>query len=224
MARKGYSQAQRIARREEFLDAAVQVFEAGGGVDAVSFRTVAAAVGCSYSAPYGYFSGKDALVTALRARAFRWIEAAMRRAIDTQADPRIQLEALAHAYMQAGMQRPSMYALMFFQQDAEVAQRSLELKTAKHDALHICVDVIAAGQASGVLPATVDALTAAHMFWIGAHGLVSLQVGGQFVMGRSAEALVPVLIQWLNLGLVHHDQAHLDSMPDAHWPATGAAK
>ncbi len=192
--------------REEFLDAAVQVFENDGGIDAVSFRNVAAVAGCSYSAPYRYFSGKEELLTALRARAFRWLEKVIRDAVDPGDDPRLQLEAVARAYIEAGLQRPGMYALMLFQEDSEFAQRSIELKAAKHDALHTCVEVIAAGQARGVLPDTADALTAAHMFWIGAHGLVSLQVGGQFVMGRSVEELAPVLIQWLETGLEHHNQ------------------
>lgn len=210
MARKGYSTAERLAKRDKFLDAATFLFENNGGIDAVSFRNVAAVMGCSYSAPYRYFSGKEELLTALRARAFRWLEKSIRDAIDPDSDPRVQLESVAHAYIQAGMDRPRMYALMLFQEDSEFAQRSIELKAAKHDALHTCVDVIATGQASGVLPDTVDALTAAHMFWIGAHGLVSLEVGGQFVMGRSAKALVPVLIQWLKTGLAHHDQASLE--------------
>lgn len=210
MARKGYSKEERAARREAFVDAAVQVFEDGGGLHAVSLRHVAAAMGCSYSAPYRYFSGKDELISALRARAFRWIEQSMRAAINRDSNPRTQLKTLAHAYMQAGMQRPGMYALMFFRQDSEFSQRSIELQAAKHDALHTCVDVIATGQTAGILPNTVDALTAAHMFWIGAHGLVSLEVGGQFVMGRSAATLVPILIQWLEAGLETHDPASLE--------------
>lgn len=204
MARTGYTAAERQAKREEFLDAAVQVFENDGGIDAVSFRNVAAVVGCSYSAPYRYFSGKEELLTALRTRAFRWLERAIRSVIDPSDDPRLQLEKVARAYVEAGLQRPSMYALMLFQESSEFARRSIELKAAKHDALYACVEVIAAGQVQGVLPATTDALTAAHMFWVGAHGLVSLQVGGQFVMGRSVEQLVPVLIRWLKTGLEHH--------------------
>lgn len=219
MGRKGYSPEERLAKREEFLDAAIQVFENDGGIDAVSFRNVAAVVGCSYSAPYRYFSGKEELLTALRARAFRWIERAIRDAIEPGDDPRAQLETVARAYIQAGIQRPAMYALMLFQEGSEFAQRSLELKAAKHDALYACVEVIAAGQAKGVLPDTTDALTAAHMFWIGAHGLVSLQVGGQFVMGRSVEQLVPMLIQWLKTGLQHHAREEFEEHVAGFGPA-----
>lgn len=210
MARKGYSPAERQAKREAFIDAAAQIFENNGGIDAVSFRNVAAVVGCSYTAPYRYFSGKEELLIALRARAFRCTEEAMRKAIDREADPRLQLESLARAYMESGMRRPAMYALMFFEEDSVFAQRSIELKAAKHDALHVCVEVIAAGQDKAVLPDTTDALTAAHMFWIGAHGLVSLQIGGQFDMGRPVEALVPILTQWLESGLEHHSGTELD--------------
>lgn len=205
MARKGYSNKERQAKREEFLNAAERVFENDGGMAAVSFRSVAAVVGCSYSAPYRYFSSKQELLTALRARAFRWMEKSMRDGIGSNDAPKQQLETLARAYIEAGMRRPSMYALMFFEEDSKFARTSIELKAAKHDALHVCVEVIAAGQASGDLPATADPLTAAHLFWVGAHGLVSLEVGGQFVMGRSVQQLVPILIQWLETGLTYHD-------------------
>lgn len=213
MARTGYSTEERLAKREAFLDAAMQVFETDGGIEAVSFRNVAAIVGCSYSAPYRYFpGGKEELVTALRARAFLYLEKALRNAIDPNDNPRVQVEAVARAYIATGLQRPSMYTLMLFQESSEFARSSIELKAAKHSALHTCVEVIAAGQENGTLPKTTDALTAAHMFWIGAHGLVSLQVGGQFVMGRSVEQLVPMLIQWLETGLENHNTTDFEHL------------
>jgi AcrR family transcriptional regulator len=202
MARTGYSANERAAKRQEILDAAMQVFETQGGISAVSFRSVAAILGCSYSAPYRYFSGKDELIVALRARAYRWMEQALISAVDPLANARTQLEAVAHAYIRAGMDRPTTYALMYFElAGSDLGERSLELKAAKRAALGVCADVITAGQAAGTLPAQVDALTAAHMFWIGAHGLVSLHVGSQFVMGRTTRELIPSLIQWLGAGM-----------------------
>jgi AcrR family transcriptional regulator len=206
MARKGFSEKERRARREEILDAAQSLFEEQGGIEAVSFRNVASVMGCSYTAPYRYFSGKDELLTALRARAFRGIERAMLAVIDLNAPARQQLETLAAAYIEFGMARPNLYALMFFElPNTDIAQRSMELKAAKRDALDVCTRVIAAGQGAGELPGTIDALTASHVFWAGAHGLVSLQVGEQFVMGRSVRQLVPVLVQWLRTGLEQHE-------------------
>lgn len=204
MARKPQSDDARAKKRDDILDSAMAVFERDGGLEALSFRRLATEMALSYSAPYRYFASKDELVNALRARAFRWIEGEMLAAIAGIDDPEAQLEALAEAYIRSGIERPDRYALMFFKlDDTDIARRSIELKSARNDSLDVCTRTIAAAQASGHLPATVDALTAAHLFWIGAHGLVSLQVAGQFVVGRSAAVLVPALIRSLRAGLEH---------------------
>ena len=207
MARIRQSDDVRAKKRDDILDSAMAVFEKHGGLEALSFRRLATEMDLSYSAPYRYFANKDELVNALRARAFRWIEQAMCDAIASIDDPEAQLEALAAAYIRSGIERPDRYALMFFKlDDTDIARRSIELKGARRDALDVCRRVIAAGQASGQLPNRVDALTAAHLFWIGAHGLVSLQVAGQFVMGRELPVLVPTLIRCLRAGLEYFDE------------------
>ena len=208
MPRPKFSDDLRAQKRDQILDAAMAVFEKEGGEDAISFRRLATELGLSYSAPYRYFADKQELVNALRARAFRWIEAEMREAIVGLDEPEQQLEALAAAYIRSGMAHPHRYALMFFALDQlNVARRSIELKAAKRDALDVCTQVIAAGKLRGDFPKTIDPLTAAHLFWIGAHGLVSLQVAGQFVMGRDVKVLVPTLIRALRTSLEHADTA-----------------
>ncbi len=212
MARIGYSKEQEAAKRQDVLDAAMQVFETGGGLEAVSFRSVAAHLGCSYSAPYRYFSGKNELIVALRARAYCWMENVLREAINPADDAPTQLTAVAQAYIRAGLARPTLYALMYFElEGSDLGERSVELKAAKRRALGVCAEVIAAGQARGQLPSQTDALTAAHVFWIGAHGLVSLQVGGQLVMGRTLQQLTPILIRWLGAGL--EQSGRIDDVP-----------
>ncbi len=202
MARKRFSEDVRAQRREDILDSAMAVFEKHGGLEALSFRKLATEMGLSYSAPYRYFRNKEELVNALRARAYRWIESEMRDAIKNLDSPAEQLEVLAMAYIQAALQRPHRYELMFFNLDnTDVARQSLEFRMAKHDALDVCTQVIAAGQAVGELPDNLDPLTAAHLFWIGAHGLVSLELAGQFRMGRDVESLIPIVIQTLRAGM-----------------------
>lgn len=211
MARKRYSDDVRAQRREDILDSAMAVFEKHGGLDALSFRKIASEMGLSYSAPYRYFRNKEELVNALRARAFRWIESEMRQAITPLTNPAEQLEALAHAYIKAALQRPHRYELMFFNLDnTEVARHSIEFRMAKHDALDICTQVISAGQASGDLPQQLDPLTASHLFWIGAHGLVALELAGQFRMGRNVATLTPVVIQTLKAGMQQEIEAAVD--------------
>lgn len=207
MARKKDSETVRRRKRDDILDAAMAVFEKEGGLEALSFRKLAAELSLSYSAPYRYFSSKEELVNALRARAYRWIEGVMLDAIEGIDSPEKQLETLAAAYIRAGIERPDRYALMFFNvDDPNGNRRSLELRAAKHDALDVCTRTIAAAQACGELPTTVDPLTASHLFWITAHGLVSLQVAGQFEMGRSVNALTPTLIHTLRMGMEHYDK------------------
>lgn len=221
MARKPQTDDARAAKRDTILEAAMTVFEQGG-LEALSFRRLATEMDLSYSAPYRYFANKDELVNALRARAFRWIGGAMETAIAGIDDPAVRLETLAFAYIRSGIERPDRYALMFFKlDDTDAARRSLELKVARHDALDVCTRAIAAAQGAGMLSARVDPLTAAHLFWIGAHGLVSLQVAGQFVVGREASALVPALIRSLSAGLEHFDETPADRRDTANEKETG---
>jgi AcrR family transcriptional regulator len=208
MARKKDTESVRRRKRDEILDAAMTVFEKEGGLEALSLRKLAAELSLSYSAPYRYFASKEELVNALRARAYRWIEGVMLGAIEGIESPERRLETLAAAYIRAGIERPERYALMFFNvDDPNGTQRSLELRAAKHDALDVCTRTIAAAQARGEMPTTMDPLTASHLFWTAAHGLVSLQVAGQFEMGRSVNALTPTLIHTLRMGMEHYDNA-----------------
>lgn len=63
----------------------------------------------------------------------------------------------------------------------------------------------------------MDPLTAARLFWAGAHGLVSLEVAGQFVMGRPIKILVPVLIETLHTGMGYYEpRATHHSSEDSH--------
>lgn len=201
MARQSLSAEAVEQRRAEILEAAIGLFETDG-LDAVSFRKVAAVLGCSYAAPYRYFSGKDALLMAMRAQAFRWMEHEMLKAIRVEDAPRQRLRSLAEAFIGAGIERPQRYALMFFRLNEPGGEPdSAELTAAKRDALDVCTRTVAEAQDAGELNLSVDALTASHLFWAGAHGLVSLEVAGQFVMGRHVQHLVPQMVRTLLQGL-----------------------
>ncbi|SEQ49486.1 transcriptional regulator, TetR family [Solimonas aquatica] len=219
MARKKFPDEVRARKRDDILDVAMSVFEADG-LEALSFRRLADGMDLSHSAPYRYFASKEELVNALRARAYRWIEREMLDAIDGISGPEQQLEAVAAAYIRSGLERPHRYALMFFNlNDVDTLRDFPELAAAKRDALDVCTRVIAAGQQSGDFPRTLDPLTVAHLFWIGAHGVVSLQVAGQFVMGRTVQQLVPTLIHTLRMGMEHFKQT---ARPKARAKAAGA--
>jgi|UPI0005C243BE AcrR family transcriptional regulator len=214
MARQPFSENKVQQRRSDILETAMTLFERDG-LDGVSLRKVAAAMGCSYTALYRYFPSKDSLITAMRAQAFRWMEAEMLKVIRASNRPMTQLQRLAEAFIRAGIRCPQRYALMFFRlPEPEDGPASLELKAAKRDALDVCTRTVAAADAAGELQLSVDPLTASHLFWAGAHGLVALDVAGQFVMGRSVDDLVAAMITTLLRGIESTEAASDTSAQD----------
>lgn len=63
-ARKGHPE-DHASVRDSILDAALQLCQSEGGIDALSMRALAAAVGLSPMALYRYFANKDALLKAM---------------------------------------------------------------------------------------------------------------------------------------------------------------
>lgn len=199
MARPRLSSEQVALRREEILDAAQDLFE-GQGPEAVSLRRVAARTGCSYTTPYRYFSGKEALLEGLRIRAYESIRDALTAAAAAESRAIDGLGAIARAYVDFALARPDTYALLF-RVSGTGDQGDPELARVKHEALDVCRRAIAAAEEMGDLELNTDPLTAAHLFWAGAHGAVSLQLAGQLVMGRSLDEIVSTLIATLVRGL-----------------------
>ena len=198
MARPALSTAQIEARREEILDVAEALFDEQG-LEAVSFRRIAARAGCSPNAPYRVFATKQHVLLGLRIRGYRAVEANLEAAVAGQSRPLDQLRALAAAYIQFALDEPARYGLLFTPGDADEAEP--ELDAAKRAALGVCQRVIAQAADAGEFRLETDALTAAHLFWAAAHGAVSLQLAGQLVMGRSLDRLVASLIATLVRGL-----------------------
>ena len=198
MARQAYSQEQVDGKREEILDAAMRLFETDG-IGAVSFRKLAAELGCSYVAPYRYFQNKADLVAGLRERTYRWMGEAMSAAMRPEASALNQLHDLALAYVETALARPSRYALLF--DLSQPGTPTAEMAAAREQAFSICTRVVSTAEAKGELQLNFDPLTVAHLFWAGMHGIVALNLAGQFVMGRSVEQLVQPLIRTLIKGV-----------------------
>ena len=199
MPRTPYSDEEVATRRNAILDAAMELHD-DGGVAALSFRNIAARLGFSYATPYRYFASKEALLTALRARVFRWMEGILMDAVERAPDPMRKLEALAGAYVRAGIDKPSRYALMFFRNDELSREpRSLELVAAKRDALDVCTRVVAAAQEAGVLRLSVDPLTGNLMELDAIAAVViggaSLYGGRGTIVGTLIGVLIMVMIR-----------------------------
>jgi len=205
MPRSAMQAGEVAATRAALLDVAQKLYESGGP-EQMSFRAIASAYGCSTTMPYSYFDSKAAIVDALRIRAYEWLQGVLEDASRTTPDPLEALRALAAAYVRAASDRPRLYELLYAGGGA-IAETEPELVEAKLGTLGVCQRIIEAVADSTDLRLRADPETTAHLFWIAAHGLVSLQAGGFLVVGRTLDQLLPVLFDALSTGMVEQEES-----------------
>lgn len=208
MARPAQSIETFEAKRAEVINAATKVLESDGSVEGITLRSIAKILNWSYSTAYRYFASKEELLVALRIRAYKWMEEELSDAIrphqpNTNSPNAENLERLTHAYISAGLRRPSVYKLMFTKVNLDEKDSELvkELNRAKRECLNVCTLTMINSQEAGEVSNSIDPLTAAHIFWVSAHGTVSLQLADQLVMGRSLQDVTHTLLNVVLSGL-----------------------
>lgn len=190
-------QAQSI--RNGLLDVAQDLFEAGG-IAAMSFRAISSRYDCSSMKAYSYFSSKADIVDALRIRAYRWLEAELTKAARSKVDPVEALRGVTFAYFKAALARPRMYELLYTPH-GEKDETHPDLIAAKLGALGVCQNAIEAVADRPEYTLKFEPGKAAHLFWIAAHGLVSLRAGGFLVVGYTADDILPTLYETTITGI-----------------------
>jgi AcrR family transcriptional regulator len=172
----GLREQGRNAMRRALLDQASQLL-LEDGVHGLSTRKLAELAGTSTTAIYTLFGGKDGLLEALFIEGFQRLNTAI-RAVKTHKNPLEHLRAINRTYRKVALENPAYYAIMFEKispahepSDAalEQAWQSMQPLIAT---IQRCLD-------DGLIPAG-HAEAHAMKFWIGAHGLVSLELAGYF--------------------------------------------
>jgi AcrR family transcriptional regulator len=160
------------ANVEAFRDRLCHVAEAlfaAHGPDGVTMRQLAEALGVSQMTPYRYFKDKDAILAAVRTRAFLRFAADMEKAETKPA------KKPGNAYVNFALRNPEAYRLMFDVSQPTVEQYP-ELLAAMHRARLTMGEglrkLAAQGRFSG------DVALTAHVFWATLHGAVMLQLTG----------------------------------------------
>ncbi len=161
--------------RDRLCEAAERLF-AEHGPDGVTMRQLAAELGVSPMTPYRYFKDKDAILAAVRAGGFNRFSEALEAAYDSESDPAARSVAVGNAYVDFALSEPAAYRLMFdLMQSHEsdypelvAAEARSRLTLTRH-----IQGMIDAGMLKG------DALMLAHMFWVGLHGALVLQLSGK---------------------------------------------
>ncbi len=183
--------------RDRLCDAAEHLF-AEHGPEAVTIRELAAAVGVSPMTPYRYFKDKDAILAAVRARAFdRHAQALEAAYAATKDDPDAGPGVLAGAYVRFAQDHPEAYRLMFdvnqpnsgdypdLVRAGERSRRTMSLHLAKE---------VASGRLDG------DADFIGQMYWSALHGPLMLQLSG-LIDRSTAQAVINALLVTIDKGL-----------------------
>ena len=173
--------------RDRLCDVAERRF-AEQGPAAVTIRQLAADLGVSPMTPYRYFADKDAILAAVRARAFDRHAAALEAAYDAAPDdPVARMTAVGGAYVRFALDHPNAYKLMFdILQDkawdhadlARAGERSRATMTR-----HVR-DLVARGIVAG------DPDRIGHLFWAALHGPLMLHFSGMLDARHDADKLI----------------------------------
>lgn len=147
------------------------------GVDGVSMRQLADALGCSPMTPYRYFRNKDEILAAVRAAAFdRFASALEEAARKTRGDLRAGGEAMGEAYIRFALSDPEAYRLMFDLSQPH-PDRYPELVRASARARHMMSAALEALVKAGIFAGDPQLL--GYVFWATMHGLVVLHLAGK---------------------------------------------
>ncbi len=185
--------------RQALVDAAVAVLRERG-VQALTLRAVARAVGVSHTAPYRHFKNRRALVAAVAEDAFVRMGAAIGRAVQGGEPGLPALRRGMAAYVRFAHEHPAEYRVMF---GPELARRD-DLPELEGTALGVFgllrggIARLQQGGAIGKGDPGLMAITA----WATLHGLVMLSLDGQTeVTGSSVDTLVDVTTGLLLAGM-----------------------
>jgi AcrR family transcriptional regulator len=161
--------------RAELLATAIEHLRETG-VDELSLRALARAVGVSQTAPYRHFADKSELLAAMATRGYRDLLDALRQAGAATGDcPQEQLFAFAHAYVDYAARNPQLFKLMF----GPAVQPTInypELREASRDTLQLVQDILQRGVDSGVFRHVNDIAYMANAAWSSIYGLSTLLV------------------------------------------------
>jgi len=164
--------------RTRLCDVAEKLF-AAHGPDGVTMREMADALGVSSMTPYRYFKDKDAILAAVRTRAFNQFAAAMESArlesARIESARQTSKAKSGNAYIEFALAHPAAYRLMFdvsqptFADYPDLVAAMGRARLTMGGGLR---DLAAAGRFKG------DVELAAYVFWSTMHGAVMLELAG----------------------------------------------
>jgi len=170
--------------RMTILDEAGRIVDAGG-LDALTIRAVATAIGYSPGALYEYFDSKEAILAALYFGGADGLGVRCERAVASlppDAGAVDAIVAVGHAYRAYALDHPDLYRLVFGGMKSLPTQRPEDCGEDDSDSFAMMIELARKGIAAGELadqPLPVIAITT----WAAVHGFVSLELTGHLTGG-----------------------------------------
>jgi AcrR family transcriptional regulator len=161
--------------RERLCEAATKLFDAKGR-EGFTMRELASELGVSAMTPYRYFEDKDAILAAVRARAFNRFATALETAFRGAATAQEKSSAVFRAYTGFAFGEPAAYRLMFDLSQPDESDYP-ELVEANIRARATMTAHVRALVAEGLLAGDPDLI--GHVFWASLHGAVVLKLAGK---------------------------------------------
>jgi AcrR family transcriptional regulator len=157
-------------RREQILNHALQLFVIYG-IEHVTTRKIAQAVGISQPSLYAHFKGRDEIAIELSRRAFAQLGERMAVAAARDGSDRDRLHRLAEEYVGFGLEQTEVYRVAFMLEKAKLAPEDQQtIRMAGMQAFRIVHDLF-----KQVRNCDDDQTAAlAQSAWASLHGLVAL--------------------------------------------------
>ena len=182
--------------RDRLCDAAERMFDEHGA-EAVTIRQLAAAVGVSPMTPYRYFADKEAILAAVRARAFDRHAEQLEQAYARTA-PEGRAAAIAEAYVRYALENPEAYKLMFAITQPNEANYPDLVRAGERSRRTMTLQL---EDEMGAHRVTGDPVLIAHTYWAALHGPLMLHFAGKLPRELDIRVLVFSLLTTLDRGM-----------------------
>lgn len=177
--RKTQLRERELLRRRNAILAAVRTLIRKGGLQAVTMRSVADAVGASTTMVYSMFPDKASLISHALERDFTQLSRLLLDAAGTEGSAADRLRRVSHAYASHGLAHPLQYRLLFIEQHPliTIENSGIEYGNLSEDAYALlCGLVQSLAREQGQEPSRQEIQTVAQIVWEGMHGMVALRL------------------------------------------------
>ncbi|MBD5801563.1 HTH-type transcriptional repressor AcnR [Azoarcus sp. Aa7] len=166
--------------RRSLLDAA-RVMVCEDGIEALSLRKLADAVGVSRTALYHHFQDKNDLLCAIVAEGFATLHRLMDAALAPETGAsRERFATFVHGYVHFATQDAELYDLMFSRTIWKQHTPNDALRTTARDCFRRLREMVKQWQADGIMSDRFDPKRLSQVTWSTLHGLSRLQNDGVY--------------------------------------------